>query len=54
MTIENAHKAGIPVTVCGELAGNTEATKKLIDMGVDALSVSPKNLLKLRKYICEL
>lgn len=54
MTIENAHKAGIPVTVCGELASDVKATKRLIDMGVDALSVSPKNLLRMRKVICEL
>ncbi len=54
MTIENAHKAGIPVTICGELASNPEATKRLIDMGVDALSVLPKDLLKMRKVICEL
>lgn len=54
ITIDNAHKAGIPVTVCGELAGNTDATKRLIDMGVDALSVTPKNILRLRKVICEL
>ncbi|MBR4718662.1 MAG: phosphoenolpyruvate--protein phosphotransferase [Lachnospiraceae bacterium] len=54
MTVENAHKAGIPVTVCGELAANPAATKRLIDLGVDALSVSPKDLLKMRKVICEL
>lgn len=54
MTIENAHKAGIPVTVCGELASNRGAIKRLIDLGVDALSVSPKDLLNIRKAICEL
>lgn len=54
MTIDNGHKAGIPVTICGELASNPEAIKRLIDMGVDALSVLPKDLLKIRKVICEL
>ncbi|MCR5508451.1 MAG: phosphoenolpyruvate--protein phosphotransferase [Lachnospiraceae bacterium] len=54
MTVENAHKAGITVTVCGELASDLSATKRLIDMGVDALSVSPGDLLKIRKAICEL
>lgn len=54
MTVDNAHKKGIPVTVCGELAADDGATKRLIDMGVDALSVSPKSLLKIRRTICEL
>ena len=54
MTIENAHNEGIPVTICGELAADPDATERLVDMGVDALSVSPKDLLKIRKVICEL
>ncbi|MCR4806683.1 MAG: phosphoenolpyruvate--protein phosphotransferase [Lachnospiraceae bacterium] len=54
LTVDNAHKEGIPVTVCGELAADPDAIKRLLDMGVDALSVAPKNLLKIRKVICEL
>lgn len=54
MTVNNAHKEGIPVTVCGELAADPDATRRLVDMGVDTLSVSPKDLLKIRKIICEL
>ncbi len=54
LTVDNAHEEGIPVTVCGELASDPDAIKRLVDMGVDALSVSPKYLLKVRKEICEL
>ena len=54
ITIDNAHKAGIEVTICGEIASNINITKRLIDMGVDALSVAPVNILPLRKYICGL
>jgi phosphotransferase system enzyme I (PtsI) len=54
MTVDNAHREGIPVTVCGELASDPDAIKRLVEMGVDALSVSPKYLLKVRKEICEL
>ncbi|HCM92371.1 MAG TPA: hypothetical protein DIS78_07400, partial [Lachnospiraceae bacterium] len=43
-----------PVTVCGELASDPDAIVRLVDMGVDALSVSPKSLLKVRKAICEM
>ncbi len=54
ITIDNAHKAGIGVTICGELASNPKITGRLIEMGVDALSVSPVNILPLREYICGL
>ena len=54
MTIENAHKAGIEVTICGELAADLSITERLIDMGVDALSVSPASILQLKELICSL
>lgn len=53
MTIENGHKAGIWVGICGELASDMELTKTFLDMGVDELSVSPGRLLALRKKIRE-
>lgn len=53
-TVKNAHQAGIPVCICGELAGNKEYTKDFIDMGVDELSVSPRMILSMRKHIREL
>ena len=40
MTVENAHKQGIPVAVCGELASREEAIPRLVELGVDELSVS--------------
>jgi phosphotransferase system enzyme I (PtsI) len=39
MTVENAHKAGIRVGICGDLAGDAELTKEFTGMGVDELSV---------------
>ena len=54
MTVKNAHKAGIPVCICGELASNMHYTKEFIEMGVDELSVSPQFILPLRKFIREL
>ena len=53
-TVRSAHSVGIPVCICGELAGNTQYTKEFIDMGVDELSVSPQFILSLRKHIREL
>ncbi len=53
MTVENAHKAGIPVDICGEAAADLSHTKDYIDMGIDALSVAPNMVLPLRKKIRE-
>ncbi|MCQ2422692.1 MAG: phosphoenolpyruvate--protein phosphotransferase [Lachnospiraceae bacterium] len=55
MVIGNAHRKGIPVSVCGELAADATATAKLIEMGVDELSVTPMHLPAVRKAIrdCE-
>ena len=53
MTVQNAHKAGIPVDICGEAAADLEYTHKFIEMGIDALSVSPNMVLPLRKRIRE-
>lgn len=53
ITIENAHKAGIWVGVCGELAGDTNAILRLCELGVDELSVSSQKVLEVRKIIIE-
>lgn len=39
-TTKAAHRAGITVTVCGELASDSQAAVKLKELGVDDLSVS--------------
>lgn len=51
MTIENGHKSGIWVGICGELAADLDLTETFIQMGVDELSVSPAFLLPLREKI---
>ncbi len=53
MTAANAHKAGIQVDICGEAAADLEYTQSFINMGIDALSVSPNMVLPLRKKIRE-
>ena len=54
MSVENGHKAGISVEICGELAADTTLTESFIKMGVDGLSVSPANILPLRRIVREL
>ncbi len=47
-TCAAADVAGIPVSVCGELAGDERYLGLLLDCGVTKLSVSPPNVLKVR------
>ena len=54
MTTEAAHKNGIWAGVCGELASDLNATQKLIELGVDELSVSPSAILPLKEKILNL
>lgn len=51
MTIENGHKAGIWVGICGELGANLTLTETFLRMGVDELSVSPPSVLPLREKV---
>ena len=54
MTAESAHKAGIWVGICGELAGDTNLTSTFLDMGIDELSVSPARVLRVRGAVRKL
>ncbi len=40
MVIDNAHSAGIPVAMCGEMAGDPLASVVLLGMGLDSFSMS--------------
>lgn len=51
MTVENAHKAGIWVGMCGELGSDLSITETFLRMGVDEFSVAPYSVLPLRKQI---
>ncbi len=51
ITVNSAHKAGIDVCICGEMAGNAELTDIFLKMGVDKLSVSPRYVLRIKNKI---
>jgi phosphoenolpyruvate-protein phosphotransferase (PTS system enzyme I) len=40
-TIENAHAQGLPVGMCGEMAGDPLATVVLLGLGLDSFSMGP-------------
>jgi len=44
-------KATKPVSICGELAANSDAIEKLIAIGIQALSVSPKSIAQTKETI---
>ncbi len=54
MVVENAHKCGKWVGICGELGADTELTEQFVRMGVDELSVASSMILKIRKIIREM
>ncbi|WP_055107539.1 phosphoenolpyruvate--protein phosphotransferase [Paenibacillus ihumii] len=49
--ITGAHEAGIPVSVCGELAGDEKAIPLWLHLGVRDLSMSPQSLLRVKHRI---
>ncbi len=51
MAVESAHRAGIRIGICGELAAQESMTEELLRMGIDELSVPPGMVLPLRGHI---
>ncbi|GMQ63326.1 phosphoenolpyruvate--protein phosphotransferase [Vallitalea maricola] len=51
MVVENAHVEGIEVSICGETASDELLLPLWISLGIDELSVIPRNVLGIRKHI---
>lgn len=51
-TIRTASRAGKPVAICGEMAGDTRFTKLLLGMGLRRFSMHPANLLAVKQIVC--
>lgn len=49
--IDNGHKAGAWVGICGELGADLDLTEEFLRMGVDELSVSPRFIFQVREKI---
>lgn len=48
---DNAHANGIEVGICGELGGDLSLTETFLELHVDMLSVTPSQVLPLRRTI---
>lgn len=51
MVVDNGHREGCWVGICGELGADTELTETFLRMGFDELSVSPSMVLRVRDRI---
>ena len=49
--VEQGHEEGVPVSVCGEMAGEVGSALLLMAMGVNALSMNASNLLKVKAAV---
>ena len=50
-TIFNANKVGIPISVCGEMAGSKESAVVLAGMGIRELSMAPKQIPVIKEML---
>ncbi|NOY17092.1 MAG: phosphoenolpyruvate--protein phosphotransferase [Gammaproteobacteria bacterium] len=54
MTVRAANRAKIPVTLCGEMAGDPKLIEVLLGLGLRQLSMDPANLLEAKAIIRQL
>ncbi|WP_213297808.1 phosphoenolpyruvate--protein phosphotransferase [Paraburkholderia sacchari] len=50
-TLREAKRAGVPVSVCGEMAGDPQLTRLLLGMGLTEFSMHPSQLLEVKQEI---
>ncbi len=53
ITADGAHKNNIPVSICGELGADLEIIPRLLEAGIDKLSVAPVKMPSVRKAVYE-
>jgi phosphotransferase system enzyme I (PtsI) len=51
MSIVAANKAGVPIAVCGEMAGEPRLTRLLLGLGLRNLSMHPAHLLTVKQRV---
>ncbi|MDK9701949.1 MAG: phosphoenolpyruvate--protein phosphotransferase [Sulfuritalea sp.] len=50
-TIQSAQRVGMPVAVCGEMAGDPKLTRLLLGMGLRQFSMHPAQLLEVKQQV---
>ena len=51
LTIRAARVAGIPISMCGEMAGDVRYTRLLLGLGLREFSMQPSTLLEVKSVI---
>ncbi len=51
LAIDGAHEAGITISMCGEFAGDENATELLLGLGLDAYSMSAISIPKIKRNL---
>jgi len=54
MVIDEGRRAGIPVGMCGEMAGDTNATELLFNMGLREFSMNAPSIPEVKEIIIQL
>ncbi|MGB4468632.1 MAG: phosphoenolpyruvate--protein phosphotransferase [Azovibrio sp.] len=52
-TISSAEKAGVPISVCGEMAGAPKFTRLLLGMGLRTFSMHPSQILEVKNRVLQ-
>ena len=50
-TLREAKRAGVPVSICGEMAGDPTLTRLLLGMGLTELSMHPSQVLLVKQEV---
>ncbi|MFI4980795.1 MAG: phosphoenolpyruvate--protein phosphotransferase [Nevskiales bacterium] len=53
MTIEAGEQSGVPVAMCGEMAGDPRHTRLLLGLGLTEFSMHPASVLEVKRIIME-
>lgn len=49
--IKSCNRTGVPVSICGEMAGDVDLTRLLLGMGLRKFSMHPSNILNIKRVI---
>src|SRR5690606_15339797 len=52
-TINAGERAGKPVSICGEMAGDSTVTRMLLGLGLTGFSMHPQQLLDVKKEVLQ-
>jgi phosphotransferase system enzyme I (PtsI) len=53
IAINSANKAGVPIAVCGEMAGEHSLTRLLLGLGLRDFSMHPSHLLEVKQRVLQ-